>query len=491
MVSRGHLRVLLFVMLVSGPFPWSTSALAQDPDATPSGSSAGITLAASGLTQPRDVAWAADGSVYVAQAGLARQTAATPSAVAHLTGGLNGNVAYIEAGCPVPYQDFLPSAQGIGGLDLGPSGLAFVNGQLYVVDEGGGAAHGNPLTPDGIYRIDGGGSAQVIADIGSWIRANPVAEPPDDLDPDGDLTDMVASNSDFLVVESNSGQILRVTLQGDISRVVDLSAGSWRPMGIAMGVDGSMYVGMASATPMEGGSKVIVVNPDGTITDVWTGLTALIDLAIGPDGTLYALEQGDPATDQPLSVAPDTGRVVRQLDEASAQDVAVNLDLPVAMALGPDQGLYVTTPAIAAEAATGAVLRLNLQQGGVMTMSDSVLAASPCIAAPTPAPPSTPVASPDASSESTPADASESADGSAVSIENFSFVSAEITVSAGTTVTWTNNDTVPHTVTSTDNTFNSGNIDPGATFTFTFADAGTFDYVCSYHPNMTGSVVVN
>ena len=77
-----------------------------------------------------------------------------------------------------------------------------------------------------------------------------------------------------------------------------------------------------------------------------------------------------------------------------------------------------------------------------------------------------------------------------VSIENFSFNPGEITVKAGTEVTWTNNDSTIHTVTSDTNAFQSGNIAPGATFKFTFSQAGTFSYHCSIHSSMTGKVIV-
>jgi len=77
-----------------------------------------------------------------------------------------------------------------------------------------------------------------------------------------------------------------------------------------------------------------------------------------------------------------------------------------------------------------------------------------------------------------------------VSIENFSFSPASISVSAGDTVVWTNNDSVAHTVTSTDGAFDTGDIAPGASASVTFENAGTFAYICSIHPSMTGSVDV-
>jgi plastocyanin len=79
----------------------------------------------------------------------------------------------------------------------------------------------------------------------------------------------------------------------------------------------------------------------------------------------------------------------------------------------------------------------------------------------------------------------------AVNISNFAFVPATLTVPAGTTVTWTNKDEEPHTVVSSDgSTFHSPGLDTGKTFAFTFPNAGTFDYICSIHPMMHGTVVV-
>lgn len=77
-----------------------------------------------------------------------------------------------------------------------------------------------------------------------------------------------------------------------------------------------------------------------------------------------------------------------------------------------------------------------------------------------------------------------------VKIDNFSFGPQTLTVSVGTTVTWTNRDDIPHTVVSTDNVFKSKVRDTDETFSYTFTKTGTYDYYCSVHPKMTGKVVV-
>ena len=79
-----------------------------------------------------------------------------------------------------------------------------------------------------------------------------------------------------------------------------------------------------------------------------------------------------------------------------------------------------------------------------------------------------------------------------VKIDNFSFGPAALTVSVGSTVTWTNRDDIPHTVVSSDDpkAFKSKVLDTDEKFSFTFTKAGTYSYFCSIHPKMTGKVVV-
>lgn len=77
-----------------------------------------------------------------------------------------------------------------------------------------------------------------------------------------------------------------------------------------------------------------------------------------------------------------------------------------------------------------------------------------------------------------------------VKIDNFSFGPTTLTVTAGTTVTWTNRDDIPHTVVSTDGVFKSKVLDTDEKFSYTFGKTGTYPYFCSIHPKMTGKIVV-
>ena len=78
----------------------------------------------------------------------------------------------------------------------------------------------------------------------------------------------------------------------------------------------------------------------------------------------------------------------------------------------------------------------------------------------------------------------------AVAIDNFTFNPHSITIKAGTTVTWTNKDDIPHAVAATDRSFKSKTLDTEDHYAFTFMTPGTYQYFCSLHPHMTGTIVV-
>lgn len=77
-----------------------------------------------------------------------------------------------------------------------------------------------------------------------------------------------------------------------------------------------------------------------------------------------------------------------------------------------------------------------------------------------------------------------------VTIEGTSFSPQTITVKRGDRVVWKNKDPFPHTATSTDKAFDSGNIDEGKSWTYVAAKSGTFDYVCTLHPTMKAKLIV-
>jgi plastocyanin len=141
---------------------------------------------------------------------------------------------------------------------------------------------------------------------------------------------------------------------------------------------------------------------------------------------------------------------------------------------------YTTTEARLCLLALCLVVLLTACGGTTTTTSASTPTAAPTTA-PTAAPTSAPTPTPTTAPTST---------GNSVTIANFAFSPTSLTVKVGTKVSWTNNDTVTHTVTANKGAFNSGPLAPGSTFSFTFTKAGTYSYHCNIHPSMMVTIVV-
>jgi plastocyanin len=132
---------------------------------------------------------------------------------------------------------------------------------------------------------------------------------------------------------------------------------------------------------------------------------------------------------------------------------------------------------------------LPAESPGVAAASPAVARSSPGAAGVTPGVTAAPAAQPCPPSGASPAASPPSA-AATVTIRDFEFVPPSITVTAGSTVVWSNEGPSGHTVTADDGSFDSRNITPGATFEMTFETPGTYAYHCTPHPNMIGTVIV-
>ncbi len=261
----------------------------------------------------------------------------------------------------------LPSTIDATGGILGADDVAILGGELYAAVDGGGAVHGNPDQPSGIYAINADGTTVLVADLSAWVRANPVAAVPPDYDPDAAGYRMVADEAGgaLWVLDPNSGQVLRVTPDGTVSRIADLSAQHPVPAAIVADPEGGVYVGYLTAVPfLDGTSKVSHVAEDGTVEDVWTGLTVVTGLAVDADGTLYALQMSTGNLDEPPFLTPGSGQVLRRTGPGNSMEVvAEGLMFPIALGIGPDGGMYVSMPALGAGGGEGMIVRLDAMGG--------------------------------------------------------------------------------------------------------------------------------
>ncbi|MDQ3654712.1 MAG: ScyD/ScyE family protein [Chloroflexota bacterium] len=481
---------LAFLLAALGFAPFAVLAQDATPAATPVAESSAPVIVASGLTNPRGMTWGADGTLFVALAGIggntpATEDAPTTAAIGPFLGGPTAAIAQIGAdGCPVGVATGLPSSiNGLGAV-LGAEDVAILGDQLYAAVDGGGTVHGNADVPSGVYRILAEGTTELVADLSAWVRENPVAEIPGDFDPDAAGYSIVADEASGLlwVGDPNSGQVLSVTPDGVVARVADLSAGHPVPTHLTLDPNGGVYIGTLTVIPFpDGAAKVMHVAADGTVTEVWTGLTTVVDVAVGADGTLYALEMSTGNLAEPPFFQPATGRVVRQTAPDGLEVVAEGLMFPIALDVGPDGAFYISSPAIGANGGQGTITRHDpTGELGTVEAGNAFCAPLPetTTAPPAVEPAASPVAEAPVASEE------------AVTIQDFAFVEGTLEIAAGTTVTWTNNDSAPHTATADDGSFDTGTIESGGSTSATFDTPGTYTYACAFHPNMTGTIVV-
>jgi plastocyanin len=445
---------------------------------------AGVEVVASGLTNPRGFAWDADGELYLALAGtggpdrIVREGTPRPFMI-----GRTSSIVRVNGGCTVPVAEDLPSRLWLTpGWIWGAMDVAILDGQLYALLGGGGPTNGQPDWPNGVYRVLADGSTELVANLSAWFQDNPTAvtawEGPN---PDGSLFALEAGSDRLWISEAVSGRLLTATTDGQIALVADLSKGHMVPTGIVLDDAGGAFVSHETVVPYpEGASKVIHVSPDGTVTDQWTGLTAGTGLAMGPDGVLYAAEMATNNTDEPPYLRPNSGRVVRQTGPDSLEPVVTEIPYPVHLDFGPDGALYLAYPAFGSDMGQeqGVLLRIDLSRELPISLAAVGALAPSC----------TGEAGAAQASGGTPAAAS--AAETSVRIADFAFMPKEVTVPAGTTVTWPNEDSTPHTVVANDDAFDSGRLDWGQQFQHVFMEPGAYAYHCSFHPGMMGMVVV-
>ena len=359
-----------------------------------------VSVFASGLTNPRGLKFGPDGHLYVAEggyptgtlvkatAGLGGKCSAGASGPGDYYGSTTGSrISKInEHGDVTTFVGNLPSSEA-GGLASGVADVAFVGDTMYAIFAGAGCSHGVPSIPNAVIRINRDRSWTKIADLGAFQRAHPVANPTDpitgDFEPDGTWYSMISLRGSLYAVEPNHGELDKITTEGKISRVIDISAsqGHVVPTSVAdleqhrdhgekceIGPAGSVfYVGnLGQFDPDQLNTQsVFRITLDGKLKVLATGFSKVLGVAIDGRDRLYVLESSYSTTDP--GPEPFTGRLIR-LDPNGKQEVLIDtasglLVFPTGLTFGPDGNLYISNYGFGFPSGAGQILKVTLDHG--------------------------------------------------------------------------------------------------------------------------------
>ncbi|MGE5681472.1 MAG: ScyD/ScyE family protein [Bacillota bacterium] len=330
------------------------------------------------LNQPRGLRFGPDGMLYVGESGTKGYISSQGECeqvlapVGPYLGGNNGSITRTDlTGSSTHFADSLPSTQGniaTGGNLTSISSLGFYNGELYATLSGAGCSHGHPEIPNGILKFDNTGKWKLVADISSFLKNNPVAQPEaDDFEPDGDIYSMVVVEHYIYFIESNHGELDRFDIENNkIERVADISKlyGHIVPTALAY-KDGYFYVGNLTTIPFpKGSARILKISRDGNdVSEYLKGFTTILGLEFDKAGNLFVLETSA-KTEQPPFFFPNTGKVSRINSNGSVDEITCDLNFPTAMTFGPDGSLYVSNSGFNTAPGEGEIVKINIPNSG-------------------------------------------------------------------------------------------------------------------------------
>jgi hypothetical protein len=326
------------------------------------------TVIASGLNNPRGLKFAADGSLYIAEAGYFSEGGPTTTVrgdTYHY--GETGSITRYAGGVQQRVVTGLASlSSAVTGETLGAADIAFGTDGTGYVAIGLGTnpnARGADLAPGGlnlgrIFTFANDGTKSSFADVSAFEAANNPVGGPLDSNP----YHLAALSDGLLVTDAGGNTLLRVGPGGTVSMVAgfpgrDIGGGfpsDSVPTGVAIGPDGNYYVSELTGFPFtQGSARINQVTPAGAVSMSWTGFTNISYIAFGTDGSLYVLE-----LDSNGLATPGAGGALIRLGTDGSRETLFNTGLitPTGLEIGSDGAFYVTN--FSAAAGIGQVVRI-------------------------------------------------------------------------------------------------------------------------------------
>jgi DNA-binding beta-propeller fold protein YncE len=321
------------------------------------------TAVTTGLNGPMGVLVAPDGSVWVIDSGMGGEQEITMNSLetGEPTTAYVGNTARIVQVMPDGSSKdvaMLPSVLN-GQEATGGARLSLLNGTLYATTGvwlEGIAPERMPLQAS-VVRLENG---QVVEVGNTWDIED--ATNPDGFVKESHPYDLAAGSDGMLwIADAGSNTLLKLDPMSGMVTTVATFAGIPGPLpnpargnamesdpvptGVVVMEDGTAYVSMLPGFPfIPGSAKVVMVAPDGTVSDYANGLTMITDLAQGPDGNLYAVQLGVFTEQGPI---PNSGAVIR-IKNGMTEEVLSGLSFPTAIDFNASGDAYVTINGVGA-----------------------------------------------------------------------------------------------------------------------------------------------
>jgi sugar lactone lactonase YvrE len=329
---------------------------------------------ATGLNNPRHVTYEADGTLYIAEAGSGGDAEAEGT-----FGTVQvGQTAQITMVAPDGTASVLiPNllSQDLGFSDIRGAHALYPTEDSYwlVLGEGPEVPPFEGALVSSVVELDRATleTKQVIDTLAHEVAENPdggvTASNPIDI--------AIADDGTLYIADASANSVLSWTETAGLQTFAAWPEATDNPVPttIAVGTDGSIYIGFLTGYPFPaGGARIERWNPDGTLAETYTGLTLVTDMVVDESGMIYAVEMATGVGD--AGYIPNSGRIVAVTEEGLSL-VRGELNFPYGLALAPDGRMTVTTNSAMSAAASGEIITFEI--GELQPLEGGVPAATP------------------------------------------------------------------------------------------------------------------